>query len=367
MELPDENKIKEISVASENENELPLDKKGTADSFDEKSELGKIGTFFASIGIEDKSSKMLLAIIFAGVFSVAFFSFYLLPPSDFPSGEIITIKKGSLTSDIATLFENEKIIRSPNIFKLCVILVGGDKKVGSGDYLFKEPLGACAVANRLAKGISGIPAFRATITEGMTNQQIADLLAPGLLKFDPKFFVDHARPSEGYLFPDTYFFATNATAQVVETTMKAQFEKKISLWKPIIESSGLVLRDVIIMASILEKEARVPEDQAIVSGILWKRIKMGMPLQVDATFLYLLGKKSNELTSEDLQIKSAYNTYRNKGLPAGPIGNPGLLAVEAAVHPTQSAYLYYLSDKDGKMHYAKTFEEHKANKEKYLR
>ena len=332
----------------------------------EEEKVGKIGAFFGTLGIESRSSKIFLSSVLIFVFAVAIGTFYFLPPSDFPVGKVISVKKGSLTGDIAVLFENEHLIRSQNVFKACVAISGDDKRVTSGDFLFKEPLGPCALAERLVKGISGIPAFRVTIPEGVSNQQIASLLTPGLLKFDSKFFVDHARDNEGYLFPDTYFFAMNATAQVVEATMRANFEKKIALWQPIIESSKHSLRDTIIMASIIEKEARTPEDQALVSGILWKRIDNNMPLQVDATFLYLLGKKSSELTQADLKIKSAYNTYRNKGLPAGPIGNPGLLAVEAAVHPAGSPYLYYLSDNSGVMHYAKTFEEHKANKTKYL-
>ena len=109
------------------------------------------------------------------------------------------------------------------------------------------------------------------------------------------------------------------------------------------------------------------KDHKIISGILWKRIGMNMPLQVDAPFLYILGKTSAELTLADLKKDSPYNTYVNRGLPIGPIGNPGFSALRAAVFPASSPYLYYLSDNEGIMHYAKTFEEHKANKEKYLR
>lgn len=329
--------------------------------------LARISAFFASIGVKDRLSRVLLVVFLTAVISATTLAYYLLPPADFPAGKVITIQKGLLSKDIYALFESEHIVRSQTVLKLCAMLSGGDKRVGSGDFLFKEPIGACKVADRLMKGISGIPAVRVTVTEGMTNKQIAELLAPELADFDQKSFIDHAHTDEGYLFPDTYFFATNATAQNVQATMRANFDKKIALWTPIVESAGRNLRDVIIMASILEKEARIPDDQAIVSGILWKRIEKKMPLQVDATFLYLLGKKSSELTAADLQIKSAYNTYKNKGLPAGPIGNPGLLAVEAAVKPKDTPYLYYLSDKAGVMHYAKTFEEHKANKAKYLK
>ena len=149
--------------------------------------------------------------------------------------------------------------------------------------------------------------------------------------------------------------------------MIANFNKKIEPWTGAIEASKHSLRDIVNMASILEREASTPEDMSLVSGVLWNRISKGMPLQVDATFMYLLGRKSSELTTADLKIKSAYNTYVNKGLPGGPIGNPGITAISAAINPTATSFMYYLSDKDGMMHYAKTFDEHVANKNKYLR
>ena len=125
--------------------------------------------------------------------------------------------------------------------------------------------------------------------------------------------------------------------------------------------------DIIIMASILENETRTPEDRRIVSGILWKRLKLGMPLQVDASFVYVNGKNTYELTANDLKIDSPYNTYKYQGLPPGPIGNPGLDSILAALNPTTTKYLYFLSSLDGKMYYAQTFEQHKKNRELYLK
>ena len=121
------------------------------------------------------------------------------------------------------------------------------------------------------------------------------------------------------------------------------------------------------MASIIEGEAVTPEDRRIVSGILWTRMKNGMRLGVDAPFAYIMGKGSLELTQTDLATTSPYNTYRVAGLPPTPINNPGIDAIAAALAPSSTPYLYYLSDKEGSMHYARTFAEHKLNKEKYLR
>lgn len=334
---------------------------------EETEATSRLSASLASIGIEERGSKILLFLVLAVVFFCATISYLLMPPFDFPKDKMITVKKGATLGEVSTLLDKENIIRSKNLFKICARVVGGEKPVAAGQYLFKEPISACMVAVRIARNISGIPEIHVTIPEGMSNKEVVTQLAKNIPHFDIAFFLEHARDQEGFLFPDTYFFSENVTAEEVENTMNANFNKKIAPFRGEIEMSKHTERDIVIMASILEKEATTEEDKALVSGILWKRISKGMPLQVDATFLYLLGKKSNELTADDLKMNSAYNTYRNKGLPAGPIGNPGIVAIRAAIHPTTSPYLYYLSDDKGVMHYAKTFDDHKANKEQYLR
>jgi len=334
---------------------------------EQKEEIGRFSTSLTSIGIEERSSKILLIFVLVGVFFCATISYLLMPPFSFPKDKMITVKKGATLREVSSLLDKENIIRSKSLFELCARVVGGEKPVAAGQYLFKEPISACTVAIRIARNISGIPEIHVTIPEGMSNKEVAAQLAKNIPHFDTAFYLEHARAQEGFLFPDTYFFSENVTVEEVENTMIANFNKKIAPSRGEIEMSGHTERDIVIMASILEKEATTEEDKALVSGVLWKRISRGMPLQVDATFLYLLGKKSSELTVDDLKMNSAYNTYRNKGLPAGPIGNPGIVAIRAAIHPTTSPYLYYLSDDNGVMHYAKTFEEHVANKEKYLR
>lgn len=333
----------------------------------EKEELGRFSAFLLSVGIEERGSKIVLFSALAVVFLASYISFRLMAPFGFPENKMVTVKNGASLTEVSALLDKENLIRSQSLFEFCAKVVGGTKPVSAGQYLFKEPISACAIAMRIARGISGIPAVRVTIPEGMSNKEVAIVLEKNISKFDPAFFMEHARPQEGFLFPDTYLFPENVTAQGVETIMVANFNKKIEPWSGEIESSGHSRRDIIIMASILEKEATTEEDKAVVSGILWNRILKGMPLQVDATFMYFLGKKSNELTTADLKVKSTYNTYVNKGLPGGPIGNPGITAIRAAIHPTASPYTYYLSDDKGVMHYAKTFNEHIANKAKYIR
>ena len=149
--------------------------------------------------------------------------------------------------------------------------------------------------------------------------------------------------------------------------MRSTFDDKIAIIQDDIDLSTRNMKDIIIMASILEKEASNDIDRKIISGILWKRIDTNMPLQVDVPFYYSLNKTSSQLTTENLRADSPYNTYTRKGLPIGPITNPGLASIEASLHPQLSKYWYFLSDKSGTMHYAITHDDHVANKAKYLK
>ena len=147
--------------------------------------------------------------------------------------------------------------------------------------------------------------------------------------------------------------------------MNNNFNKKVEKLNLTLLSDN-ELNKIVTMASLIEKEAGNNEEMPFISGILSNRLKKNMPLQVDASFIYLLGKKSSDLTKDDLKIDSPYNTYVNKGLPPGPINNPGMNAILASLNPAKTPYYFYLHDKDGIIHYAKTFEEHKINKRKYL-
>lgn len=308
--------------------------------------------------------KILLGVFFTIIFS-ALISFLWSPPSEFPENKIFEIKHGMTLGGISAFLKKEHLIRSRFAFEFCVISSRGESGVLSGSYLFKEPIHACALAERLVQGVSGIPAIRVTIPEGSSVKEIGQILSKSMPEFNTARFLILAEKKEGYLFPDTYFFKGDTSPEKVLETFLENFEKKFSTLTKMIERTGN-RNDLVIMASIIEKETRTPEDQKIVSGILWKRIDMKMPLQVDAPFYYLLGKESSQITQKDLYMKSPYNTYRNLGLPVAPIGNPGISALFAAVIPQKSPYLFYLSDKEGIIHYAKNFEEHKKNKVKYL-
>jgi len=293
------------------------------------------------------------AIVF---FVLAGFSgyFFLPAPKDFPSGAAIVIEKGTGLAEISGKLKKEGFIRNKYAFALYARALGKSKKIKYGKYLFNEPVSVFSLADRLTKGEFGFKPIKVTITEGMTIKDISELFG-GFENFDKKEFLEKTEKLEGYLFPDTYLFLPFAETEQIIGTMTDNFKKK----------AGDVGKDIVIMASLIEKEVPDSDDRKIVSGILWKRLELGMALQVDAVFPYITGKQ--KVLLEDLKIDSPYNTYLNKGLPPGPISNPGLDAIDAARNPKESPYLYYLSGKDSKTHFAKTFSEHLRNKEKYLK
>lgn len=307
-------------------------------------------------------------LIKAGVATVLayalFYSSFLSAPREFPVQSIVTIEGGKTLNEVSAFFSEQKIIRSPFWFKVFVTIFGGDKRIFAGDYFFKESLSAITVARRVTSDDHGLTSVRITIPEGLNKFEIAEMFSKKFTKFDKEIFTSTA--PEGYLFPDTYFFLSNVEAEFVVAAMKKNFDEKIQELMPRIEQFGRPYEDVIIMASIIETEARQKNTRRMIADILWRRLDIGMPLQVDVSFKYVNGKVTPDLTLDDLDIDSPYNTYKYAGLPPTPIANPGLGAIEATITPTKSSYLYFLSGNDGVMHYARTFEEHKQNRRLYL-
>lgn len=297
----------------------------------------------------------------------AFYALYIKAPSNFPVRAIISVQGNASLNDIASNLAEQGIIRSPFWFRAAVILFSGEKTVMAGDYFFLKPAGLFDVAFRVTHGNFGLTPVRVTFPEGMTAEQMSMILGAELIDFNATEFLKLAKPLEGYLFPDTYMFPPNAKASQVIGILRDNFEKKMKSIEPSVKAFGKSIKDVVVMASIIEAEARTSETRKTISGILWKRLKLGIPLQVDAPFQYIIGKNTFQLTLADLKYDSPYNTYKYAGLPPGPIGNPGIDSLMASVTPTKTPYLYYLSDIRGNMYYGKTFEEHILNKEKYLR
>ena len=300
----------------------------------------------------NKPKKVFLCMLGITLFLLFFYFLFLLffsAPSDFPKGAIVNIAEGSSLRSVSLKLKQEHIIRSRTLFEAFVILYGGEKHVIPADYLFEAKASVSEVARRISKGERHLAPVKVTIPEGFNSTQIAAAFALRLANFNKTKFLLLAEDLEGYLFPDTYFFLTTDGEGEVIKSMSENFEKKIKPLRPDILASGKTTgkteREIIIMASIVEGEAKGDSDRAFISGILWKRLAIGMLLQADAAPL----------------------TYKAKGLPMRPIGNPGLKAINAAIHPKLSNYLYYLHDRDGNIHFARTFSEHRANILKYLR
>jgi UPF0755 protein len=247
-----------------------------------------------------------------------------------------------------------------------VTILHRGKGVQAGSFLFDQPQSALRIAYRTAYGVDELHKVKVTIPEGSNSKEIGAIIERAIPAFDLPTFLSEAKKSEGYLFPETYFFNPDVTPREVISMMKEQFGEKVGTIMNEIATSTHPMEEILIMASILEEEANNPRDRALISGVLWNRIKIDMPLQVDAPFYYIFNKGSSQLTLTDLATSSKYNTYKNKGFPLGPISNPGLGAIKAALYPEKTKYLFYLADRSGVTHYAVTHDEHVANKAKYL-
>lgn len=293
----------------------------------------------------------------------------------------ISIDLGDGAKNIAEKLQKSHLIKRDFYFLLYVSVNGSSAGLQAGEYEITPCMSVREIADKIIRG-EVIRDISFTIPEGFTSKQIEERLhvlnlASEISNMRAKEFKSRYRflrdtPDvanlEGYLFPDTYFVKREARNEEVVTKMLDTFEAKLDqeLQNEII-GQGRTIYEIVTMASLIEKEVRTLEDKKIVSGILWKRISVQMPLQVDATITYILDKNTTVLTHEDLKADSPYNTYRYRGLPPGPISNPGLESINAAIYPAENEYWYYLSKPDGETVFSTTLEEHNRAKQQYLR
>lgn len=279
-----------------------------------------------------------------------------------------TILRGETARTIAEKLQKEGLIRSSVAFFLITRFGGLGDRLQAGDFKLNPSMNLQTIANTLTHGTTDI---WITIPEGWRKEEIALKLAKDLSIPESEFTKE---AKEGYMFPDTYLVPKDATAGGLVRIFLDTFNKKLSQ-KDLdnARKRDLTSDQLIIIASLVEREAKYESDRPVVASIILNRLKLGMKLDLDATVQYALGYQTaqkswwkKELTQADLEIDSSYNTYNNPGLPPGPISNPGLAAIEAVVNAPQNDYLYYVSDKSGKIHFAKTIEEHNANISKYL-
>jgi len=322
----------------------------------------------------------LLSALAVGVAAYRAYESANTPYKGYSEDEIFfTVDRGAAGSQIGRALEERGVIRDHRLFVAALHFRDQTGKLQAGEYRFAAPLSTFDVAKRLVRG--DIYTFGVTVPEGLTRVETAEHLARlgvGDTAALERAFRNtsliaeldiEATDLEGYLFPTTYRFTRNPTPDEIARTMVAQFlaifdESKRAKSKEL----GLTAREVVTLASVIEKETGTPGERPLIGSVFWNRLKRGMPLGSDPTIIYALklqGKYDGNLRRVDLELESPYNTYRVAGIPPGPIASPGEAAIDAVLEPAESSYLYFVSKNDGTHHFSKTFREHANAVRKY--
>ncbi len=290
-----------------------------------------------------------------------------------------TVDRGATGSRIGRALEDEGIVEDERMFVASLRLRGETGSLQAGEYRFAEPLSTLDVVERLVEG--NIYTFAVTVPEGLTLSETAEhLAAKGLGEAvaleevfqDVTLIADIDRDAtdlEGYLFPTTYQFTRNPSPREVARTMIAQFEEIFDDDKRSkSEELGLTPREVVTLASVIEKETGAAEERPLIGSVVWNRLERGMPLAMDSTVIYALkreGRYDGNLRRVDLEMDDPYNTYRVAGPPPGPIASPGEASIDAVLEPADTRYLYFVSKNDGSHHFSATYREHVNAVRKY--
>ncbi|MDH4271482.1 MAG: endolytic transglycosylase MltG [Candidatus Aminicenantes bacterium] len=318
-----------------------------------------------------KTGFALASLVLFALFIWLAISLYRLRAFD-PGQAHIEIEKGMGANSVARLLEERRIIGARLPFIVSYRLFFHPRKIKAGEYVLTSPLRAKEVLDILVKG--RVYLHPVTVPEGLTAGEIAPLLAPLLVEGEAGFIAAFHDPGpilsldqeaenlEGYLFPETYSFPKNIASVAAVQAMVDQFRAVFhGAWTERGDSLRMKPRQIVTLASLIEKETSVPEEKRLVSAVFHNRLRIGMKLDCDPTIIYALkqeGLFNGNLTKRDLAFDSPYNTYRFSGLPPGPICNPGEEALEAAIHPAPEDYLYFVSRNDGRHHFSRTFAEH---------
>ena len=283
----------------------------------------------------------------------------------------VVIPAGASFRDAADTLARRGIVRFPRAFRAYASFTRRDRSIRAGTYEFRGTQGWNDLLDALAAGRGLVHTF--TIPEGYAISSIRTVIAKSLGV--PAESVDVAARDtalrrrldvptptlEGYLFPDTYTFPPGATAREAVTTMVERFEQVWKdEWDAPVRAMAMSRHDIVSLAAIIEKEARLSEERPVISAVYHNRLKIRMPLQADPTVQYALGRHVDRVMFKDLEIDSRYNTYRYPGLPPGPIASPGAASLEAAVYPAQVPFLFFVAHPDGHHEFRRTFREHSA-------
>lgn len=300
------------------------------------------------------------------------------------------IEPSESVDSIAQRLEDEGLIRSTTYFRLRVQFSGQDNDIVAGTHALNTGMTTSQIIDTITSQENIlVPETTVTFLEGWRIEQYAEALIEAGLLESPEEFIEaandpgwndefsflHSRPSgaglEGYLFPDTYRFRTDATPHDIIRTLLATFDERVNAeLRASAEGLGMTIHQAMTLASIVEREAAVPSERPLIAAVYYNRYLIGMPLQADPTVQYALGTPDDwwpVIDGDDLNAASAYNTYNGPGLPPGPICNPGLASLQAAFSPTETTFLYFVARGDGTHAFAETPEEHQENVNRYVR
>jgi len=304
-----------------------------------------------------------------------YYNFQLQPASHEDKQQIFVVAPGEPVTKTIEDLKEKGLIKNSLAFRLLVSQLGISKNIQAGDFRLSPKMSAREIAKELTHGAIDI---WITFPEGLRLEEQAERIEAKLkfgtntnYNFDKKEYLKVAE--EGYMFPDTYLIPKDAFSKDVASLLRNTFASKVLDLPKTKTKEGLTSEDIVILASLVEKEAKSDSERAEIAGILINRLNEGMALQVDATVQYAKGYDTSnntwwpQISSADYQtVKSPFNTYLAPGLPPQPICSPGLASIKAALSPKQTEYFYYLHDAEGKIHYAKTVEEHNKNIEQFL-
>ena len=281
--------------------------------------------------------------------------------------ETFVVKKGSGLKSVAIELERKKLIKSKDLFIFWALLKGGSRDIKAGEYSLNQSMSPVTIFTILASG--AVKTHPLTIPEGLAAEQIADILAQkGLvdkgefmalamdINLAASYHID-GQSLEGYLFPDTYLLSRDMGArQIIDLMIKRFWDIFSNLKKG--HETPMSLWEIVTLASIVEKETGLAEERPLIASVFLNRLERRMRLESDPTVIYGLKDFDGNLTKKDLQSPSPYNTYRNRGLPPGPIANPGRESLKAVINPAQTDYLYFVSRNDGSHYFSTTLREH---------
>lgn len=305
----------------------------------------------------------------------------------------VEIPMGSGVNTIATILETNGVIKDARIFKYYTKFKN-ETSFQAGNYTMTQSMTLDEIIESLKTGkVYREPVFTVTVPEGLTLEQISNIIeknteytgAQFMEKVTDSQFIEEMMGTypellteeimdgnirytlEGYLYPATYsFYEEHPSLEEIISTMISQTNDIVAEYRPILEEKQMSVHELLTFASLLEEEATAQTDRETIASVFYNRLEVDMPLQTDPTVLYALGNHKERVLYEDLEVENPYNTYKNPGLPPGPIANAGKTSIDATLNPTDTDYLYFLADKEGNNHFAKTYDEHLQNVDEFL-